>query len=249
MEKFPLSIALAVGALGAFLLVPAVSSAVTEHDVYPDLNVDLVMISPLGTETIHFTGPAQFDVHFEVDEGDAIDDDGDSRDEVEAAIASLMLTGTSSLGLGTVEITLNPGMASDGLIEELVNNVPGTLDVNPFVASGDADMSFDAFYYVAIGGGDPLFNLDPIRLYAHISHKPGAEAVIEGMFENFFPAPVQLYESGPGAPFPTDFFLAIPEPSSSLLLAAGVAGLGAVRRRKRVARPCRERDLGPPSSV
>ena len=95
-------------------------------------------------------------------------------------------------------------MASDGFIEELGNNTFGRLDVPPFtIRRTGGYRGLQAFYLVEIGGGTPLFNVDPIQMYTRFTHLPGDQAEIETLFEfgflAFFP-PVQLYEQGPLAP-------------------------------------------------
>ena len=95
------------------------------------------------------TGPTWVDVWFERREGEALDDDGDGREEVMTHMTGLDLRGNSSVG--PVHVRLNPQFDSKGEIEERVNNTPGILDVAPF-GTGVADSFFDVFVEVEIAG-------------------------------------------------------------------------------------------------
>ena len=60
---------------------------------------------------------------FEGGEGDADDDDGNGREEVQTEMVALDLRGNSSLG--PVRVTLDDRAVSTGLIEERTNNTSG----------------------------------------------------------------------------------------------------------------------------
>jgi len=139
-----------------------------EHDFFADTTAIIQLVGgPFGASTTMLTlrGPMQVDVTFDgPNEGDARDDDGNGRDEVDTEIVSMSLTG------GGATLTLNPARPSLGQIEELVNNTAGLLDVDPF-APGDADSFFDVFFEISVGT-DTLHNETPLRMRAVIDEKP-----------------------------------------------------------------------------
>lgn len=100
--------------------------------------------------------------------GGAADTDGDGKEQVKTEMVSLDLNG------GGFNVTVNPAMPSKGEIEELVNNTPGILDVDPF-KPGDASSFFDIFF-VLTGPGlpGPLHNNVPLHIETVITEKPPA---------------------------------------------------------------------------
>jgi hypothetical protein len=94
-----------------------------------------------------------------------VDDDGNGRDDVDAELISLNLSGDG------VSLRLDPSRSSFGGIEELVNNTSGILDIRPFAPFGQADSFFDVFFEVDVEG-IVLHNEQALRLEAVISHKP-----------------------------------------------------------------------------
>jgi hypothetical protein len=128
---------------------------------------------PLGPDPVPFVlrGPAEAHVFFDGPrEGDAADDDGDGRDEVQTELVSLNLTG-GGVSLRIRELTAHPHQRSRGQIEELVNSTPGTLDVDPF-APGDAESFFDVFFEIELADGSVVHNHQPLRVQAVIDEKP-----------------------------------------------------------------------------
>ncbi|MCA9266569.1 MAG: hypothetical protein KDA60_22065, partial [Planctomycetales bacterium] len=116
-----------------------------EHDIFEETVAKITLITPEGAEEIvDLVGPSWVDVWFENREGEARDDDGNGREEVMTKLRELNLTGESPT-FGTVEVRLNPNFDSVGVIEEVINNTPGILDVRPFAAIGVADSFFDVF--------------------------------------------------------------------------------------------------------
>jgi len=143
---------------------------VTEYDYFEESMVefDLINISSGSVESVVLTGSSSWSVFFEGAEGVAFDDDGDGRDEVVAELTDLSLTGTSSMG--AVSLSLNSGFSSMGIMEEVVNNNPGWLDVNPF-APGFVDSFFDVFFNLTVGG-QTYSNIAPMRWMGLIHDKP-----------------------------------------------------------------------------
>ena len=83
-----------------------------------------------------------------------------------------------------------------------MNNTPGTLDLPPFTATGQADSFFDVFFEIVLPDGTVLHNQTPKRMSSVINHKP--------------PAPGDLYEGLQDTPL----FFANGEPSGFVLGAA-----------------------------
>ena len=111
-------------------------------------------------------GPSQARVYFEGrNEGIAIDDDLDGRDDVATELAQLNLTN------GNVTLTLNPNQPSLGQIEEFFDNTTGLLDVPPF-GQGLANSFFDVFFELDVAGVGVLHNGQPLRIESVIDHKP-----------------------------------------------------------------------------
>jgi hypothetical protein len=153
----------------------------------------VIVIGPLGGSETLFEGGATMNVYFEGDEGVAYDHDNNGYDEVDAQIINFGMTGMSLL-YGPIRLREHPDIASMGELEEMVNIVPGTLDVPPFSSTGEVKMYFDMFFEVEIGG--VLYYSDsPIRNLYQIDHKPP-----ENGFE-FFQGPetIQLVD-GSGLP-------------------------------------------------
>ncbi|MCA9262331.1 MAG: hypothetical protein KDA60_00720 [Planctomycetales bacterium] len=143
-----------------------------EHDVFPNAQAQFDVVLPSGVvETILVHGSAQVDVYFERREGEAVDNDGDQRDEVATQIVAMDMRGTSSFG--PVHLLLNPGRPSIGVIEENQPDTPGILDLPPFTDGGEADSFFDVFFEVRIGDVR-LLNEQPLLMETIITHKPPA---------------------------------------------------------------------------
>lgn len=153
-----------------------------EIDIFEDASMDVTLMMPDGSsEVVSLTGPMEMHVYFEgQEEGDAVDDDGNGKDEVETEIVSLNLRGQSSMG--DVQVSLNPDVPSKGVMEETVNATLGRLDILPFVPSQDDPFFVDSFFDISFEitidfGSGPLvlINHDPLRLAGVITHKPPAE--------------------------------------------------------------------------
>jgi hypothetical protein len=157
---------------------------VTTHDLAfvitggPPTEVDVLnmahiveLITPIGKEFFAVTGPLTWKVFFEgPQEGDATDDDGDGRDEVELEVANLDWSGTSSL-YGPVTVREHPTLKLTGVMEELVNNTPGTLDVPPFTVTGTADVIIDLYFEIEFNG-QKFYTDQTSKIRAVITHKP-----------------------------------------------------------------------------
>ena len=87
------------------------------------------------------------DVHFEDGEGEALDDDGNGRDEVGAVVVDMALFGTSEAG--DVQLKVR---GSHGTIEEADPVTPGWLDIPPFAGEGTADVTLEVLWEVVIKG-------------------------------------------------------------------------------------------------
>ena len=139
-------------------------------------------IPGIGLAHLQVSGPAKVHVYFEgATVGQADDDDGDGRDEVETELVELNLVGTSPL-FGRVRVGLHPTKPSVGQIEERAMYTPGILDLPPFTPTGTADSFFDVFFEVELpDAGLTLYGQLANRLTAVITHKP--------------PAPCDTYQS------------------------------------------------------
>ena len=143
----------------------------TEVDVFEDTTavITLIDLTSGAEEEVDLRGPTTVHVFFEgANEGDAVDDDGDGLEEVQAEIVSLNLTGGSSLG--QVRVRQRSDVASLGQIRELVNNTSGLLDIDPF-APGDAASFFDVFFEIEVGG-QTFITAQPKRMRTIITEKP-----------------------------------------------------------------------------
>jgi hypothetical protein len=147
------------------------------------------VLGPLGNSETVFEGGARMLVYFEGDEGVADDDNGNALEEVDAQIINFDMPGMN-LMYGPIRLRERSEIMSMGVIEEVMNNTVGILDVPPFTAAGEADMDFDMFFEVEMGGR--LYYSDsPIRMSLRIDHKPPEDG-----FE-FFQGPetVQLVDA------------------------------------------------------
>jgi hypothetical protein len=125
---------------------------------------------PLGYSETIFEGGARMLVYFEGDEGVADDDNGNGLDEVNAQIINFEMTSMTLL-YGPIRLREHPGITTMGKIEEVTNDIPGILEVTQFSITGKAEMYFDMFFEVEMGG--KLYYSDsPIRHWYLIEHKP-----------------------------------------------------------------------------
>ncbi|MFQ5495373.1 MAG: hypothetical protein ACE5EX_08330, partial [Phycisphaerae bacterium] len=158
-----------LGSVGNYTLnITCGSPPFVEHDFFADTTA-LIQLQggPFGAVPVPYVlrGPAQVDVFFDgPNEGTATDDDANGRDEVRTELVSMDLTD------GTVKLSVNPNRPSPGIIEEQVNNTPGTLDLDPF-AAGDADSFFDVFVEIDVAGA-VFHNEEPLRIQSVITEKP-----------------------------------------------------------------------------
>ncbi len=175
-------------------------------DVFPEVSIDggqafvpsvggarLELEEPLQRVLVSGVGPTTAHVYFEgANEGDAVDDDENGFEEVVAQIADLALY--ASTPLGPAQITLNPAVPSLGRIEELVNNTPNRLDIDPF-HPGDANSYFDVAFQIQLGGQTLVPLTTTTRLETVIEHKPP----VNGERYRFNPpAPIPLIDPATG---------------------------------------------------
>ena len=193
----------------------------------------LEIIASDGTaETVTVYGPSEMQVYFEgTSEGDALDDNGNGRDEVATELTSLMLSGQSPV-LGSVTLDLNPALVSLGGMEEQVNNTSGLLDLPPFAETGRADSFFDVFFVIEVSG-IPLHNVSPMRMSSAISHKPPASTdTYEGIED------VELHDASgnlSGIAIHVASYNFVPEPRAGLLIAVvTLSTLARIKRRRGV---------------
>ena len=205
-------------------------SGVLEIDAFAESEMALELIGPAGgSEIVQLHGPSTMHVFFEGPvEGDAADNDGNGREEVDTELVRLDVSGPSSFGPVVLEV--DPGNASLGQMEEQTNNTPGLLDVNPFAGTGQVDSFFDVFFVIDLFG-EPLHNEQPIRLRSLISNKPPGPGE---KYEN--PATVALYDASGE---PTGFsvgatnYMPVPEPQSEwLVTVVALAALADLKRRR-----------------
>jgi len=146
----------------------------------PAGGIEIVELSGFSSIYTKFDGPGQV-------EGRASDDDGDGLEEVETEMAALDLSGSGPT-FGPVTMRLRPGVRTLGEIEEMANNTAGVLDLPPFTAAGTANSLFDVFCEIEIGG-QVFHNVQPLRWYDVIDHKPPKNASYESN-----PEPISLVD-------------------------------------------------------
>jgi hypothetical protein len=146
----------------------------TEVDLFPQTSALVALVGgPIGAAPVPFIlhGPAEAHVFFEgPTHGDAVDDDGNALDEVVTQLVSMNLT-DGNVTLRIRDVTKSPYSPSLGQIEELVNNNPGRLDLDPF-HPGNAQSFFDVLFEIELPDGTILHNEQPLRIGAVISEKP-----------------------------------------------------------------------------
>ena len=153
---------------GIFITKAAHYTGDIEVDVIQQTGAKFTLVGgPIGPDPQGFrlSGDSTVHVFFERAEGDALDNDGNGLDEVQTELVELNLTG------GGISVSLNPNIRSLGQIEELLNNTPDLLDLDPF-APGDADSFFDVFFQIDVGGGLILHNDQALRIETVIGEKP-----------------------------------------------------------------------------
>ncbi|MHC4110419.1 MAG: hypothetical protein ACYSUY_05045, partial [Planctomycetota bacterium] len=171
-EHLPLYDSLGV-ATGYYFAIGWHDIPFVEHDHYESWPQLVEVIKPDSTVVqASVDGLMTQDVFFETAEGDAVDDDGDNKDEVVTELTDLDLTGNSVSGM--INVRLNPTIASTGEIEETSDIVTGRLDVSPFTAGGTASSFFDAYFEVTVDG-QTMYTIAPTRYSGVIDHKPASD--------------------------------------------------------------------------
>jgi hypothetical protein len=160
-----------------------------EHDYFESWpqRVELILADSTVVQA-NVDGSMRQDVFFEPAEGDAVDDDGDSKDEVVMELTDLDLTGDSVLG--PVSVRLNPSIASTGEIEETSDIVTGRLDLSPFAMGGTAASFFDAYFKVTVNG-QAMYTIAPTRYSGVIDSKPASDLGVYTAVHEHLP----LYDS------------------------------------------------------
>ncbi len=183
---------------GVFLVSAEHYTGHIERDVMEQTTALLQLRGIPGSTAVTsfvLNGPSVADVYFEAAEGQARDDDGDGRDEVETELVAMNLTD------GNITLRLNPAQVSAGQIEEQANATPGTLDVAPFTAAGQADSFFDVFFEIELPDGSAVHNQRPLRVQAVIDHKPPIARYIHILPDD---GPIELLDADNG---PTGVYL------------------------------------------
>ena len=134
---------------------------------YSVANVQIRFVTG-GQASVDLSGPTVVKVALPPT-GATGDHNGNGLDDAASEMLLLNLQGNSPLG--PVSMTLDPNRATLGQIEELANNTPGTLDVPPFTAAGQANSFFDVFAQLTVAG-QTLHMTNPIHMASVISHKP-----------------------------------------------------------------------------
>jgi hypothetical protein len=156
--------------LGINVFIPMPAVAEIEVDSFQSSEAQMELSFPDGASRIVDLSGSQT---WAVDLGSLSDGDGNSREEVQAQITAMDLTG-SHADLGLVSIGPNPSRVTIGQIEETSNAIPGTLDIPPFAPSGTADSFFDVFFEIEFFS-QTFHNHAPIPISGVITHKPPAE--------------------------------------------------------------------------
>jgi len=155
-------------------------TGIVEQNIYEHVWVVFDLVQSDGiTETIYLAGNSHENIFFEGNtEGDAFDDDGNGRDDTLSLLATLAVTGSSSLG--TVNMQLNPTFLSQGQLEEHINNTPGTMDLLPYALVGTADSFFDVFFTVEISG-TTFTHTVPHRWNGVVRYSPSSSGWLTGI--------------------------------------------------------------------
>ncbi|MGB2824197.1 MAG: GEVED domain-containing protein, partial [Phycisphaerae bacterium] len=123
---------------------------------------------------LELRGFSQWEVFIGPD-GQAADTDGDRLDQVETEIVEMDLAGDS--WMGPLTVNLHSSSPAPGEMEEMENNRPGILDVQPFASEGFVESFFDITYQFKPAEFKDqkqqiLHTEVPLRYRAVISHKP-----------------------------------------------------------------------------
>ncbi len=132
---------------------------VVQSFIFPDSWAKIIIDDGPGglpPETVLLTGPSQVDVDWEGAIGQAQDDSPPTpREEVPIELVQLSLQGIGP-NVGPVQVQLQLGPQSLGLLEEVNNGTSGQLDF-------PADSFFDVFFEVTVAG-QSLHNNAPARV-------------------------------------------------------------------------------------
>ncbi len=141
-----------------------------ELDEFKETEVRMTIEGPFGDQRVTLRGPTTI----WVDIGNVADTDSNGREEVQAEILSMNLTGSSTIG--PINARLRPAdkrpfLRTLGVIEENVNATPGVLDVPPFTSAGTASSFFEVYFEIEVMNM-LLHNEVPKRMESTITHKP-----------------------------------------------------------------------------
>ena len=181
--------------------------------------LQLTIADPVGIPTSYnLNGSSSIGVDLD----NAVDDNGNGRDEVQSQLLTMFLSDAAGIDLRLAALPL-----STGEMEELVNLIPGVFDVPPITLSGSgADSSFDVFLELDIAGNG-FYNADPLFIQGLISSIPLAPDDMYVFFGTSVPLLTLNGENSgyaitefiytPGAP--------VPVPGAVWLFISGLLGL------------------------
>jgi hypothetical protein len=144
-----------------------------QTDVYPNSRCYMKLVSLTENDEIWLDGTSTTDVAV-VNSGESTgiagDSNGNGLDDVSTQLRAWTFTGTSIIH-GTVQLQLRANSSTVGMMEELVNNTPGILDVPPFAPTGQVSSFLDVFLEVQMDG-KTLYNTTAMHISGILSHEP-----------------------------------------------------------------------------
>ena len=156
----------------ALLLAALALPTVAQTDYFANSKCYIVIQSALYGEPVWVYGTSTMEVSVG-SAGQATDTNGNGLDDVAVQLTTWTFAGYSAT-YGPVTLYMSSGSPSAGLMEELANNTPGTLDVSPFAPTGQVSSYLDMFLEVQMGG-QTLYNTAAKPISGTFYHEPAIQ--------------------------------------------------------------------------